>query len=45
VAALYSMRHKDVPPDQAWADVERTLPHFAPARFHVDAVNRIMDQT
>ena len=42
VAALYGVRHRGVPLRQAWLDVERTLPHFAPAAFHREAVERIV---
>lgn len=42
VAALYAMRHRGVPADQAWTDVESVLPHFNPASFHREAVARIM---
>ena len=41
VAALYSIRHRGVSPDQAWTDVERVLPGFAPAPFHRAAVVRL----
>lgn len=41
VAALYGVRHCGVPLEQAWLDVARTLPHFAPAEFHREAVARL----
>lgn len=41
VAALYAVRHRDVPLDVAWSSLSRTLPHFAPAAFLRDAVARI----
>ena len=41
VAALYGVRHCGVPLEQAWRDVGHTLPHFAPAEFHREAVARL----
>ena len=41
VAALYGVRHRGVPLPDAWADVERVLPDFAPQPFLVEAVGRV----
>lgn len=41
VAALYSIRHRGVSPDQAWTDVERVLSGFAPGPFHRAALVRL----
>lgn len=44
VAVLYGVRHRGVPPERAWRDIEETLPHSAPAAFHREAVERIVGQ-
>ncbi|MBD7956400.1 ADP-ribosylglycohydrolase family protein [Microbacterium sp. Sa4CUA7] len=41
VAALYGARHRGIPLDQAWDDVRRTLPGFAPQQFLREAVARL----
>lgn len=41
VAALYGIRHRGIPVDQAWRDVESVLPHFSPAPFLREAVDRV----
>lgn len=42
VAALYAVRHRGVMLDDAWRDLSRTLPYFAPAAFLWEAVERIV---
>lgn len=42
VSALYSTRHRGVPLEQAWEDVRRALPGFAPQRFLREAIERIL---
>ncbi|GAA1941521.1 ADP-ribosylglycohydrolase family protein [Microbacterium aoyamense] len=41
VAALYSVRHRGRPLDEAWKDVRATLPGFAPQEFLRSAVARV----
>lgn len=42
VAALYGVRHHEIPLGQAWDDVRSTLPGFAPQPFLRDAVERVV---
>lgn len=42
VAALYGARHREIPLGQAWNDVRRTLPGFAPQPFLREAVERLV---
>lgn len=43
VAALYGVRHRGMPLDEAWQDVSDTLPGFAPQRFLRRAVGRVVE--
>lgn len=43
VAAVYAIRHRGVPKDDALAALEATLPHYEPKQFLLDAVGRIAD--
>ena len=45
VATLYGVRHRGVPLERAWRDIERTLPDFATAAFQREAVARIVGQS
>ena len=41
VGALYAMRHRGVPAEQAWTQVKSVLPYFAPSAENRDAVDRL----
>ncbi|MCM0639523.1 ADP-ribosylglycohydrolase family protein [Cellulomonas wangsupingiae] len=44
VAAVYAIRHRGVPKDEALAALQATLPDYAPKQFLLDAVGRIAEQ-